>query len=233
MASAALAHDIVGDVHGCDAELVELLGRLGYGDERAGFRAPPGRQLVFVGDLIDRGPRIPEVVERVRALVRTGDAVCLLGNHEFQLLEHLQGRAPLAWGLAETLEQYEAREASDFEALLAFARELPWKLELDEGRLLVTHAGLPEDLQATDSALARRFALYGSRDGARRIDWAPDYAGTARVVYGHTPRPDPQWVQRTLCVDTGCVYGGALTALRYPELELVSVPAQRTWYGHD
>jgi diadenosine tetraphosphatase ApaH/serine/threonine PP2A family protein phosphatase len=64
-----------------------------------------------------------------------------------------------------------------------------------------------------------------------RYPWANDYTGRATVVYGHTPVRTPTWVNNTICIDTGCVFGGALTALRYPERELVAVPAEREYFA--
>src|SRR6185436_8660721 len=110
---------------------------------------------------------------------------------------------------------------------------------LDAGRLVVAHAGLREEMHGRGSGRVRDFALYGETTGETdeyglpvRYQWAKDYRGTAMVVYGHTPVPyPPQWLNNTLCLDTGCVFGGALTALRYPEKELVSVPAAREYYA--
>ena len=83
----------------------------------------------------------------------------------------------------------------------------------------------------------RSFALYGETTGETdefglpiRYSWAAEYRGKAMVVYGHTPVPEPTWLNHTINIDTGCVYGGRLTALRYPEKELVSVPAAQTYY---
>ncbi len=108
---------------------------------------------------------------------------------------------------------------------------------LDDGRLVVAHAGLPAVMHGRASAAVRAFALYGDTTGETdefglpvRYPWAEDYRGRAMVVYGHTPVPDPQWVNGTICLDTGCVFGGRLTALRYPERELVSVPAGDVYY---
>ena len=222
------AFDIIGDVHGCFEELVELLERLGYG--RDGRTAPPGRQAVFLGDLVDRGPGVVEVCELVMDMVEAGRATCVLGNHEHQFLRHLEGDFPLAWGLEETMGQLADHPPETTARIEAFARSLPPWLVLDDGRLIVVHAGLPEHLQGRDTPEARQFALYADPVGTRRRDWAPAYRGEARVVYGHTAISDPAWVNRAICIDTGCVYGGALTALRYPELELVTVPARHAWY---
>ncbi len=218
--------DIIGDVHGCAWELEMLLDRLGY----RGSSAPPGRQAIFLGDLVDRGPACPEVAERVMGLVARGQARCLRGNHEHQLLEHLAGRFPLAFGLEETVEQFARRSPGKLLEFARFAEGLPLQLELDPGALWVAHAGLPERWQGSAAPEARQFALYGTPRGTRRVEWAAEYRGSARVVYGHTPARDLRWVGLTLCLDTGCVYGGALSALRYPEGELVSIPARRRYY---
>jgi len=108
---------------------------------------------------------------------------------------------------------------------------------LDGGKLVVSHAGLIERLQGRASARVRSFCLYGQTTGETdefglpvRYPWANDYRGRAMVLYGHTPVPAPEWVNGTLCLDTGCVFGGRLTALKYPEREIVSVPAARVYY---
>jgi protein phosphatase len=107
---------------------------------------------------------------------------------------------------------------------------------LDSGKLVVAHAGLREELQGRTSGAVREFALYGETTGETdefglpvRYNWAADYRGRAMVVYGHTPVPQPEWLNNTINIDTGCVFGGRLTALRYPERELVSVPAAREY----
>ena len=101
----------------------------------------------------------------------------------------------------------------------------------------MAHAGLTEAYQGRSSGRVRSFALYGDSTGETdefglpvRYPWATDYRGSAMVVYGHTPTPTPEWVNNTICLDTGCVFGGRLTAMRYPEKELVSVPAEQVWY---
>ena len=108
---------------------------------------------------------------------------------------------------------------------------------LDDGRLVVAHAGLKEAYHGRSSGRVRSFALYGDTTGETdeyglpvRYPWARDYRGQATVVYGHTPVPEAEWVNNTICLDTGVVFGGKITALRYPERELVSVPAEQEWY---
>ena len=236
--------DIIGDLHGCFDELRSLLSELGYqvrsGDPAGGgFQVPhpDGRRLVFLGDLVDRGPRSADCLRLVMDAVSAGSALCVPGNHDAKLLRKLRGRdVKLSHGLAQTLEQL-AAEPPEWRARVAeFIGALVSHYELDGGRLVVAHAGMKEELQGRASSAVRDFALYGETTGESdefglpvRYPWAGDYRGRARVVYGHTPVPVAEWLNRTICIDTGCVFGGRLTALRYPERELVSVPAARTY----
>ncbi|MFG3589179.1 polynucleotide kinase-phosphatase [Streptomyces sp. NPDC047990] len=226
--------DIVGDIHGCSAELETLLGTLGYVD---GVH-PQGRTAVFVGDLVDRGPDTPGVLRRVMSMVGSGNALCVPGNHENKLGRYLKGRTVQhTHGLAETVAQL-AGESEEFRARVReFVDGLVSHYVLDGGRLVVCHAGLPERYHGRTSGRVRSHALYGDTTGETdefglpvRYPWAEDYRGRAAVVYGHTPVPQATWLNNTLCVDTGAVFGGKLTALRWPERELVDVPAERVWY---
>lgn len=234
--------DIIGDVHGCLDECVQLLRALGY--TVAGTReapevtAPEGRRAIFVGDLVDRGPDSPGVLRLVMAMVANGTALCVPGNHDVKLMKKLRGRdVKVSHGLAETLQQLESEPDEFRRAAADWIYSLVSHLVLDDGKLVVAHAGMKEKLQGRASGAVRDFALYGETTGETdeyglpvRFDWASEYRGQAMVVYGHTPVPEAEWVNRTICVDTGCVFGGKLTALRYPERELVSVPAARTYY---
>jgi protein phosphatase len=239
--------DIIGDVHGCFDELHALLERLGYEITRScedkdsfGYqvRHPEGRKAVFLGDLVDRGPKITEVLRLVMSMTAQGTALCVPGNHDIKLMRKLMGRdVRITHGLAESLEQLE-RETPEFNVqVAAFIDKLVSHYVLDDGRLVVAHAGLKEALQGRGSGRVRDFALFGETTGETdefglpvRYNWAAEYRGRAMVVYGHTPVPEPEWLNRTINIDTGCVFGGCLTALRYPEKELVSVPAAHTYY---
>ncbi|MER6750840.1 polynucleotide kinase-phosphatase [Streptomyces fungicidicus] len=226
--------DIIGDIHGCSAELEALLGKLGYTD---GVH-PEGRTAVFVGDLVDRGPDSPAVLRRVMAMVKAGHALCVPGNHENKYGRHLKGRkVQHTHGLAETVAQMDG-ESEEFRAeVREFIDGLVSHYVLDGGRLVVCHAGLPEKYHGRTSGRVRSHALYGETTGETdefglpvRYPWAEDYRGRAAVVYGHTPVPEATWLNNTICLDTGAVFGGRLTALRWPERELVDVPAERVWY---
>lgn len=226
--------DIIGDIHGCAAELEALLGRLGYAD---GVH-PGGRTAVFVGDLVDRGPDSPGVLRRVMAMVRSGNALCVPGNHENKYGRYLRGRkVQQTHGLAETVAQMEDESEEFKKEVGEFIDGLVSHYVLDGGKLVVCHAGLPEKYHGRTSGRVRSHALYGDTTGETdefglpvRYPWAEDYRGRAAVVYGHTPVPEATWLNNTICLDTGAVFGGKLTALRWPERELVDVPAGRVWY---
>jgi protein phosphatase len=243
--------DIIGDVHGCGDELERLLDTLGYvwsarPIEHPGlyprvYRHPEGRKAIFVGDLVDRGPRILETYQLARHMVDAGSALCVPGNHEAKLVRKLRGRDVVVnHGLEQTLAEIERLPADLREAFCRhmsdFFDGLISHYVLDDGKLVVAHAGMKADLQGRASQRVREFALYGETTGETdayglpvRHNWAAEYRGQARVVYGHTPTPEAEWLNRTINIDTGCVFGGQLTALRYPELALVSVPSARMY----
>ncbi|MGO8899634.1 MAG: polynucleotide kinase-phosphatase [Isosphaeraceae bacterium] len=243
--------DIIGDVHGCGEELEALLARLGYVEARLDcdnplwggrtFVHPEGRRAVFLGDLVDRGPRILQAVRLVRNMVVHSSALCVPGNHDLKLVRKLRGKnVQITHGLAESLAEIDAMPV---EVRGTFCTDLADFLDglvshyvLDDGKLVAAPAGMKEEMQGRGSGKVRDFALYGETTGETdefglpvRFDWASEYRGQAVVVYGHTPVPEPDWLNRTVNIDTGCVFGGKLTALRYPEKEFVSVPAARTY----
>ncbi len=234
--------DIIGDVHGCYEELSTLLGQLGYkienGPDGPKATPPDGRKAVFVGDLVDRGPRIPDVLRLVMKMVAEGTALCVPGNHDMKLMKKLKGRdVQMTHGLADSVQQLDKESPEFKQAVIKFLDDLVSHYVFDDGKLVVAHAGMKEEMQGRGSGKVRDFALYGETTGETddyglpvRYNWAAEYRGTAMVVYGHTPIAEPEWLNRTINIDTGCVFGGKLTALRYPERELVSVPAQHTYY---
>ncbi|WP_411113049.1 polynucleotide kinase-phosphatase [Streptomyces sp. 029-5] len=226
--------DIIGDIHGCRSELETLLGKLGYEDGAH----PGGRTAVFVGDLVDRGPDSPGVLRRVMGMVAEGNALCVPGNHENKLGRWLKGKqVQHTHGLAETVEQLEREDDAFRTRVREFIDGLVSHYVLDGGKLVVCHAGLPEKYHGRTSGRVRSHALYGDTTGETdefglpvRYPWAEEYRGRAAVVYGHTPVPNTSWINNTLCLDTGAVFGGRMTALRWPEREIVDVPAERVWY---
>lgn len=236
--------DVIGDVHGCFEELQLLLGQLGYSLEldqegrATGATHPQGRRAIFLGDLVDRGPDTPGVLRLAMSMVERGSALAVAGNHESRLVRALRGRrVQPTHGLAETLDKLQQEGPEFSRRVVDFCHGLLGHYLLDEERLVVAHAGLKESYQGRASSRVRDFCLYGETSGETdefglpvRYPWAEEYRGAATVLYGHVPVALPRWLNNTLCLDTGCVFGGQLSALRYPERELVSVPAQRVWY---
>ena len=238
--------DIIGDIHGCFDETRELLKNLGYSVSEttleSGIRysvSPPnGRKAIFLGDLVDRGPNSPGVLRLVMDMVDDGIAICVPGNHEIKLQKKLSDKnVKMTHGLAETMEQLAGESEMFISRVKSFIARMISHYVLDEGRLVVAHAGMKESYQGRGSGAVRSFALYGETTGETdeyglpvRYDWASEYRGDAMVIYGHTPVVQTEWLNNTICIDTGCVLGGKLTALRYPEKELVQVSATRQHY---
>lgn len=238
-------YDIIGDVHGCFDELVELLETLGYSidpfekgsEELITASHPEGRKALFVGDITDRGPRNVDALRLVMGMVEQGSGQCVIGNHDYKLKRWLEGRnVQLKHGLELTVAELE-KTSDDFRKKVhAFIHGLIAHHWLDDGKLVVAHAGLKEEMHGRGSGAIRSFAMYGDTTGEVdeyglpvRLEWARDYRGKAVVVYGHTPTPEAEWLNETICIDTGCVFGGKLTALRWPERKLVSVEARKEY----
>ena len=236
--------DIIGDVHGCLDELLALFGRLGYEVARddAGNAVdahhPEGRRVIFVGDLVDRGPSSVGVLRLAMGMTAAGNALAVPGNHEAKLIRALDGaKVQLSHGLERTMAELAEQPEEFRHQVREWCRSLVSHLVLDDGRLVVAHAGLKEAYQGRASGRVRSFALYGDTTGETdefglpvRLPWAEQYRGRAMVVYGHTPTPALDWINNTLCLDTGCVFGGKLSALRYPERETVQVDANAVHY---
>ncbi len=234
--------DIVGDVHGCGDELEALLAQLGYAvvwdGKDVSITPPAGRTLVFVGDLVDRGPRIADVLRIAMSMVEAGAALCVEGNHENKAGRWLGGsNVKVASGLQATIDQLALEDETFRAKVKAFIDDLPLYLWLDGGALVIAHAGLKEEMLGRSGGKTASFALYGDttretdEDGYPvRRNWAANYSGRAAVVYGHVAAPTIEWLNNTICLDTGCCYGGRLTALRWPGREIVSVPAAQTYY---
>ncbi len=231
--------DIFGDVHGCYDELCELMETLNYQVSRESFSAvpPDNRKALFVGDLVDRGPASTAVLRLVMNMAEGGYALCAPGNHDARLVRKLRdGKGSETHGLKQTLEQLASESAEFAKHVVRFLDNLPSHLVLDGGKLVIAHAGLPQKMHNRSGGRVRSFALYGDTTGEKdeydmpvRLDWAKDYRGAAAVIYGHTPVARAQWLNHTINLDTGCVFGGSLTALRWPENELVSTKPRATY----
>jgi len=233
--------DIIGDIHGCYDELCELLKKLNYEVDAENFTArhSEGRKVVFLGDLCDRGPKNIEVLNLAMNMTGADRAWCVAGNHDFKLSKYLNGKnVKQTHGLDRTVEQLELQKPEFKEKVKTFIDKLISHYVFDYGRLVVSHAGLKEKYHGRSSGRVREFCLYGETTGETdeygfpvRFPWANEYRGKALVVYGHIPNPEVQEINNTACIDTGCVFGGKLTAFRYPEKEIVQVKAKKEYYA--
>ncbi len=230
--------DIIGDVHGCYDELIILLKKLGYKLESPDkLYHPENRKLVFLGDLVDRGPKIVEVLKLVMHLVKEEQAYCVQGNHDNKLYRKLIGRnVQVKNGLEDSMRQLDKEPKSFIEEVLNFLKHLESHLIFDQNRLVVAHAGIKEEFIGRTSKEVHSFTLFGETTNETdefglpiRLLWAKDYKGKPLIVYGHTPNLEAFQLNNTINIDTGCVFGNKLTCYRYPEGELVSVHALETY----
>ena len=231
---------IVGDIHGCLPELLALVQKL----DAEGFG---NRKIVFVGDFADRGPANAGTLELIADMVEQGRALAVKGNHDDKLLRYLKGaNVKLGHGLQGTVNQIEGRPDSKElkEKLLKFLGGLPLYLTLDDGKLIVSHAGIDDNMIGqADNGAVRSFCLYGKTTGRKmengfpeRIDWAKERVITdisPMIVYGHHAAQNAYIINKTAMVDTGVCFGGNLSAYVYPEGNVVSVPAYAQYEIHE
>jgi serine/threonine protein phosphatase 1 len=214
-----MATHVIGDIHGCYRELCELLAKLGpTSDDR----------LVFVGDLVVRGPENAAVV-RLFLEGDLRDATVLLGNNELKLRPTIDGEPTYAVpAVFAAIEQL--REAGILDDALALFDSFP--LYLDMGETAIVHAGvrpgIPLAAQTVDD-LVKIKTLDGTPDGAM---WWERYDGPTRIVFGHHVHRKPLLLPNVVGLDTGCVYGGALTAFTLETGAFTSVKAADTYYRH-
>ena len=210
---------LIGDVHGCNEELGDLLRVAGW---------TPEDRLVLVGDLVAKGPDSAGVVQRAREL----GALAVLGNHDAHFLDVRAGLSKKAHHVA----QAQALAADDWKYL----DQLPLWLDLPELNVLVVHAGL---IPSVELARQPKHVLLNMRSidaeghASMRVDggvpWASRWPGPRHVVFGHDALRGLQQHTHATGLDTGCVYGRQLTGLWLPEHRLVSVPARRVWQAVD
>ena len=230
--------DIIGDIHGCCDELEMLLEKLGYVKEDGVYTHPNGRKAAFLGDFCDRGNRNADVLRLAMDMVKSGNAIAVPGNHDVKLLKYLRGKSiAMTHGIDRTIAEIEAKGDSFKSEVAEFIDSLISHYVLDDGKLVIAHAGLKQEYIGRGSARVREFCLYGETTGETdsyglpvRLDWAGDYRGRATIVYGHIAAKEVKTQNSTYCIDTGCVFGGKLTAYRYPEREIVDVDALQQYY---
>ena len=231
--------DIFGDVHGCYDELMELVAKLGYEKRGQAYVHPQGRRMISVGDVADKGPKNLKALEFWMDQVAYGGAFWVHGNHCNKLYRYFLGnKVRVAHGLENTVWELDALSKEERTAFrdryMRCYESQCFYLLLDKRRLAVVHGGLREDSMGRFSNRIRVVCLYGETAGVYedsgkpiRLDWAKEYKGKTFVVYGHTVVEGPKIIHNTVDIDQGCVYGGYLTAMRYPEREFVQVRGKK------
>jgi protein phosphatase len=236
--------DIIGDIHGCLQELKKLTKNIGYHWDEGIPLHPENRVLGFVGDLTDRGPESLKIVEIVWQLViERKKAYYTPGNHCNKLYRFFLGnKVQITHGLETTVAEFESLNKHDQQTIrnkfIELYEKAPLYLVLDNRKLIIAHAGIKQEYIGQTSAKVKTFVLYGDITGEKhpdgspvRIDWAKYYHGEACIVYGHTPVKEPRIINNTYNIDTGAVFGGKLTCLRYPEMEFISVPSTMPYFA--
>ncbi|OLN23848.1 hypothetical protein BTO30_02595 [Domibacillus antri] len=231
--------DIIGDIHGCLEEFRELTLALGYQWESGIPIHPAGRTLAFVGDLTDRGTESVAVLNVVCRLFEEQSALYVPGNHCNKLYRYFLGNnIQKTHGLETTAAELESLPKEQYQSIrgrfLSMYEQSPLYQIADGRKLVIAHAGIRADYIGRHDSKVKTFVLYGDITGEKhadgspvRRDWAKKYNGEPFIVYGHTPVKEPREINGTINIDTGCVFGGKLTAFRWPERETVSVPSKQ------
>ncbi len=230
--------DIIGDIHGCFDELIQLLDKLGWSKIKEGlYNHPQNRKLCFVGDLVDRGPKSPAVIRLAMNMIKKKKAYWVKGNHDYKWERYLKGRkVQISHGIEETIKQFKTESQNFKDEVRDFIEDLPLYAILDGGGLIIVHAGLEERLHYEKTKEVKAFSLFGKTSGKYdedgypiRLRWQDDYKGKPTIVYGHVALNEVEEINKCIDVDTSCVFGGKLTALRWPEKEYVHVKSQIHW----
>ncbi|WP_226037641.1 bis(5'-nucleosyl)-tetraphosphatase PrpE [Aquibacillus saliphilus] len=230
--------DVIGDIHGCIDELEHLFNELDYKWENNLPIHPDGRLPIFIGDLTDRGPNSIAVVLLVyKMVIEEQTALYVPGNHCNKLYRYFSGNdVKETHGLETTVKEYKSLDSKMQKkvrhAFMSVYENSDLYLDLPEVNAVIAHAGITEELIGKTSKKVKTFVLYGDITGESHVDgrpvrrdWAQSYQGDRWIVYGHTPVREPRIVNRTINIDTGCVFGNALTAFRLPEEQTVTVPS--------
>lgn len=225
--------DIVGDIHSCYEEFILLLNKLGY-EKSNNIYVHPTRKLISVGDIFDRGPYPLETFQLIKKMVDAGSMMMVCGNHDHKIHRWAKGNNVLLnHGADKTVAHLEYVKQD----IVNFFNTIPFYLRFDN--LIIVHAAFKNSLlnYSTMAPECKHYCLHGPTTGKFndaglpiRIDWTKDYNGEYKIVYGHYNYLEPLVINNTYGIDTSCVFGNKLTALRYPEMEFVSINALKTYY---
>ncbi|MDQ3665375.1 MAG: metallophosphoesterase [Acidobacteriota bacterium] len=203
---------VVGDIHGCYDELMDLLEQLNFG---------ASDRIVSVGDLITKGPKNREVLE---LFMTDSRFATVIGNHDLALRRHWSGEEI---ELKSTQKDTHKELKDDRDRFIPYLNSLPFMIDL--GSHLVVHAGLRPNVELnsqTTEDLTQIRSLGEDRESKDGTPWYDVYDGEKVVLFGHWPAPEPRRGKMALGLDTGCVYGHQLTAYTIETGEMTFVPAR-------
>ncbi|WP_079508747.1 polynucleotide kinase-phosphatase [Mesobacillus jeotgali] len=244
--------DIIGDIHGCYDEMIELLEKLGYKkDNEDLYLHPEGRRFLSIGDVMSRGPQSLRSMIFFYRHVEKGLAYMIDSNHGWKIARWLDGKKVTLSHGDEKVEQefwqyeeeYGAEAASEWRFMLKdFLLKSPSHYILKKNGIptvVCAHAGIKDEYIGKQSPEVSDFCRYGDTDGFNekgkpvRKDWFIGHQTSQLIVWGHDPKPQPLKINNSLNIDQGAVFGGNLTAFRYPEKQIVSVKAREDYSGAD
>lgn len=244
--------DIIGDVHGCFDEMIQILEKLGYEQNHEKyFIHPEGRKFLSLGDVMSRGPKSLETMQFFLRHVNQDLAYMIDSNHGWKIARWLDGRkVTLNHGdelveeeIKQFQEQYGEEQTVELKKeLKKFLLNAPSHYVLTKNgvpTLVCTHAGIKDEFIGKQSYDVSDFCRYGDTDGFDdagkpiRKDWSIHHKASTLIIWGHDPKPKPLIINNTINIDQGVVFGGELTALRYPEKEFVSVKAKKDYSDAD
>ena len=234
--------DIIGDIHGCFDQFSELLALLGYVEQNGLYKHPTGRKIVSVGDITSRGPKSIAALKFFIKHQAAGLSYMTDSNHGWKIARWLDGRkVQLTHGDDAVATEFAAYEAAHGAKATEQLRQESKKLLLEapshyiltlngEEVGVVTHAGIKDQYIGQDNGKIRSFTRYGDVRGFDEItgrpiryDWFLQHKSKHTIIWGHDPKIEPLFTHNTVNIDQGCVFGGKLTALRFPEMTTISV----------
>ncbi|WP_026065107.1 bis(5'-nucleosyl)-tetraphosphatase PrpE [Amphibacillus jilinensis] len=234
--------DVIGDVHGCYKELNHLIDKLGYMLENGTYTHPQQRRLVFLGDITDRGPDSLKTIELVYKLVHQDNiAEYVPGNHCNKLYRYFLGNnVQIRHGLETTVAELEAYSADEQDLIrdkfIQLYEQAELYLQMKPLNAVIAHAGIKAEYIGRDDKKVRTFVFYGDITGEKladgrpvRLDWAKHYNGDVWIIYGHTPVIEPRFINKTVNIDLGCVFGNKLAAFQLPEENTVTVTSKQPY----
>lgn len=240
--------DIIGDIHACYEEFIELIEKLGYKKNKDDlYLHPQGRKILSLGDIMSRGPESLKTMMFFLNHIENGQAYMTDSNHGWKIARWLDGRkVQLKHGDEKVEEEFIKYEIQfgvvKTNELKQKIKELLMKapshyilMENGVDTVVCTHAGIKDEYIGKETPKIKNFCRYGDVEGMDetgkpiRKDWFSHHNNKLLIIWGHDPKPEPFVFNNTINIDQGVVFGGKLTAFRYPEREFIFLDATKDY----